>query len=146
MSDKGLLSTRPVYDQTKPIKNIEIHPSYIRMLESAFLYFVTEVLENPAEIKEIFKKFDKTYKAIHSDKGEQVALNPVEAHMWTIYSMMQLLRYKAKEQGLEKIEETNVTQEEVSNWVKEISKGDKSKAQEMLIEINNKLGFKEESS
>ena len=53
---------------------------------------------------------------------------------------------KNKEQGLEKIEETNVTQEEVSNWVKEISKGDKSKAQEMLIDINNKLGFKEESS
>tara|TARA_B100001248_G_C27009880_1_gene287123 strand:- start:43 stop:483 length:441 start_codon:yes stop_codon:yes gene_type:complete len=146
MSDKGLLSTRPVYDQTKIIKNIELHPSYIRMLEATFLYFITEILENPAEIQGIFKKFDATYKAMQSDKVEPVELTNVEAHMWTIYSMMMLLRHKAKEQGIEKVEETSVTKEEVSNWVKELSTGEKTKAQDMLLEINKKLGFKDESS
>tara|TARA_B100001778_G_scaffold330252_1_gene332437 strand:- start:477 stop:923 length:447 start_codon:yes stop_codon:yes gene_type:complete len=144
MSDKGLLSTRPVYDQTKTIKHIELHPSYIRMLEATFLYFITDVLENPIEIQAIFKKFDATYKAMQSDDGQQVELSPVEAHMWTIYSMMMLLRHKAKEQGLEKIEETNVSKTEVSDWVHELSKGDKTKAQEMLIDINKKLGFEDE--
>jgi len=146
MSDKGLLKTRPVYDQTKPIKNIELHPSYIRLLESTFLYFITEVLDNPVEIKPLFEKFEKVYKAMHDEKAGTVELNPIEAHMWTIYSMMMLLRQKAKEQGLEKVEETNVTQGEVENWITEITTGDRTKAQEMLKGINEKLGFKDESS
>ena len=33
---------------------------------------------------------------MQSDDGQQVELSPVEAHMWTIYSMMMLLRHKAK--------------------------------------------------
>ena len=51
-------NTTLTYDFTKNIKDIEVNTSFINGLESLLMYFILEVVEDPATLPDIFKKFE----------------------------------------------------------------------------------------
>jgi hypothetical protein len=91
------ISVQDTYDFSKNIENISLSTTYIYGLEQLMIYFM-EKMENPANIKPYFKKFESYI------KGElDVESNPwteEESQLYTIFSLQQLLKAKAYEQGL----------------------------------------------
>ncbi len=91
------ISVQDTYDFSKSIENISLSTTYIYGLEQVMIYFM-EKMENPQNIKPYFKKFESYI------QGElDVESNPwteEESQLYTIFSLQQLLKAKAYEQGL----------------------------------------------
>jgi len=91
------ISVQDTYDFSKNIENISLSTTYIYGLEQLMIYFM-EKMENPQNIKPYFKKFESYI------QGElDVESNPwteEESQLYTIFSLQQLLKAKAYEQGL----------------------------------------------
>ena len=90
-------------------------------------------------IETIKNKFNEIVQQHLKPKEEQVEvqLDEFEADIYTLFSLIQLFKYKAHEQGLELKTETTVTKEELADLTTMIEKGeDVTKA---LKDINAKM-------
>lgn len=106
-----------IYDLTKNVKDIEINTGFIMGLNDVLLYWMTNVLPDVTQVPVILEKFKKIISATDVSKVD-VTLTPEEKMLYTLYALQLLLKAKAKEQGLELEQEGEVTQEQLTDYLK----------------------------
>ena len=116
------LQTYSTYDHSKVIKNIECSTVYITSLQNII---TNDILESDYadNIAYTFKKFEKIVDvATRKNNGEDVSeddiknlpkLDQFESRIYTLFSLLQELKYKAQKQGLEQKTETSATKDEL---------------------------------
>ena len=105
-----------VYDLTQNVKNAEINTGFILGLERILIYFLTNVIEDKASIPGMFKKFEDL---LTTEKVEnKPEFTEVEANIYTIFALQQLLRSLAYEQNLVKKIDTTVKESDVKDLLK----------------------------
>jgi hypothetical protein len=132
-------NTTLTYDFTKNIKDIEVNTSFINGLESLLMYFILEVVEDPATLPDIFKKFE----SIITNDAKDIQLTQVELHMYTVFSLHQLFKGHAINQNLHKEVEVKVDKEELTKPLQLLLEGKKEDAFKQMAKvqelINNSL-------
>ena len=114
------------YDFTKNIKNIEVNTSFINGLESLLMYFILEVVEDPATIPDIFKKFESIIKGDAKD----LQLTSTE---------QQLFKGHAIEQKLHKEVDVDINKEEIKESLSLLLEGKKEDAFKKMGEIQETI-------
>jgi hypothetical protein len=131
MSD-DTINVRDGFDPTKLIENLSLSTTYITGLEQLLVKYVIE-LENPADSKRIFKKFDDYVNGkLDLDKDP---FTEHESNLYTIFSLSQYLKAKAYEQGLNVEVNATVKKEDIVNVMDAVLKGDYEKVKN----LNNKM-------
>lgn len=112
MSEEKTLKTVDTYDFNDTIKGIELSTAYIPGLQRILTDKILNFSEGTAKLPEMFKKFEQN---IDKNEEEKVNLQLTieEADIYTLFSLTQLLKYLANEQGLAKKTETTATVEEL---------------------------------
>ena len=126
------LQTYVTYDHSKVIKDIECSTVYITSLQNIITADILES-EYADNIAHTFKKFEKIVD-VHTrkSKGEDVSdeikdlpkLDQFESRIYTLFSLLQELKYKAKQQGLEQQTETTATADEFREVAEMLKKGE----------------------
>tara|TARA_R110000868_G_C10923518_1_gene765862 strand:+ start:705 stop:1130 length:426 start_codon:yes stop_codon:yes gene_type:complete len=132
------LHSQITYDFNKSITNIEVNPAYINGLQRITNSIIINS-DRASEMPIIFAKFDKIIKQFNNKDEDQtpIPLDTFESDIYTLFSLIQLFKFKAYEQGLEIKTETVVTKAELANLAKMIEKGDD--VTNALKEINAKM-------
>jgi hypothetical protein len=132
------LHSQVTYDFTKIITGIEINPAYIHGLQRICNGIIINS-DRGAEMPGIFAKFDKIVKqhALDEKDREDIQLDVFEADIYTLFSLIQLFKFKALEQGLEIKTETTVTKSDLADLAKMIEKGED--VTKTLKDINSKM-------
>lgn len=117
------LKATHTYDLTKNIKDLEINTGFILGLDAILLYYIGNVVEDPSTLPATFKKFEAIIKGEASDKNP-IELDFIERQLYTLFALQQLLKAKAKEQGLEVPLESQVTKEQVTEYMKDLMNED----------------------
>ena len=137
MSDDKLHS-QVTYDFTKTITDISLNPAYIHGLQR----ICNEMIINSdrgAEMPNIFKKFEKIVNQATKPIEDQkpVELDVFESNIYTLFSLIQLFKYRAKEQDLELKTETTVKKSELAALAKLVEKGED--ITDALANINSQM-------
>ena len=111
MSDYKL---SPQYDTSKNITGIEVHTNYIAGLDLILLHYFTNIVPNPATLKDTFAKFEK----IVVDQDKSIILEDYEQQIYTLFSLQQLFKAKAKEQNLIIDDGRMITEQEMTESLK----------------------------
>jgi hypothetical protein len=132
------LHSQITYDFSKTITGIEINPAYIHGLQRITNDMIINS-DRGADMPAIFNKFNKVVEQheLPEDEKTNIELDAYESDIYTLFSLIQLLKYKAKEQGLEIETETTVTKAELADLAKMVEKGEDVAA--TLKEINSKM-------
>jgi ABC-type uncharacterized transport system ATPase subunit len=112
MSEQKPLQTVDTYDFNDTIKGIELSTAYIPGLQRILTDKLLNFSEGTAKLPEMFKKFEQNIDQTEEEKTI-IQLTPEEADVYTLFSLTQLLKYLANEQGLAKKTETTATVEEL---------------------------------
>tara|TARA_R110002167_G_scaffold177167_2_gene376925 strand:- start:5834 stop:6262 length:429 start_codon:yes stop_codon:yes gene_type:complete len=132
------LHSQITYNFEKNITGIEVSAAYInglqRITNSAILNS-----DRGADMPGIFEKFNMIIEQYNNPKVDQtpVVLDEFESDIYTLFSLVQLLKYKAQEQGLEIKTETTVTKDELAQLATMIEKGED--VTEALKAINDQM-------
>jgi len=130
------LKSTNTYDLTKNIKGIEINTGFILGLDAILLYYIANIVKDPTTLTDTFKKFE----LIITDKADDnnyPVLNEIEKQIYTLFALQQLLKAKAKEQKLEIELESKVTQEDVTEYLKNIMDNDNENAEIKIKQIQS---------
>jgi hypothetical protein len=132
------LHSQITYDFNKSITGIEVNPAYINGLQRITNSIIINS-DRTSEMPLIFSKFDKIVKQFNNPNEDQtpITLDTFESDIYTLFSLIQLFKFKAYEQGLEIKTETAVTKSELADLAKMIEKGDD--VTNALKEINAKM-------
>jgi hypothetical protein len=121
MSEEKTLQTVDTYDFNDTIKGIELSTAYIPGLQRILTDKLLNFSEGGAKLPDMFKKFEQSI-----DKNEEEKVNlqltVEEADIYTLFSLTQLLKYLANEQGLAKKTETTATVEELKELMSMMEK------------------------
>lgn len=117
------LKATHTYDLTKNIKDLEINTGFILGLDAILLYYIGNIVEDPSTLPTTFKKFEAIIKGEASDENP-IELDFIERQLYTLFALQQLLKAKAKEQNLEVPLESQVTKEQVSEYMKDLMNED----------------------
>ena len=112
MSEEKTLQTFDTYDFNDTIKGIEVSTAYIPGLQRILTDKLLNFSEGTAKLPDMFKKFEQNIDKTEEEKVN-LGLNLEEADIYTLFSLTQLLKYLANEQGLAKKTETTATIEEL---------------------------------
>lgn len=112
MSEEKTLQTMDTYDFNDTIKGIEVSTAYISGLQRILTDKLLNFSEGAAKLPDMFKKFEQNIDKKDEDKVN-LGLTVEEADIYTLFSLTQLLKYLANEQGLAKKTETTATVEEL---------------------------------
>ena len=137
---KERISLRDTIDYSKMLTNVNIGSSYIFALEQFMLYHIMR-LDDPGESKVMFKKFeDYVLGKIDLEKDPWTEL---EMHLFTIFSLQQMLKIKAIEMGFSTKNKATLDPDLVDELMKATFEGKTDK----LNEINQKIeeSIKEQS-
>lgn len=136
MSEQKPLQTVDTYDFNDTIKGIEVSTAYIPGLQRILTDKLLNFSEGTAKLPDVFKKFEQNI-----DKNEEertpIQLTVEEADIYTLFSITQLLKYLAKEQGLAKKTETTATIEELKELMTMMEK--QEDITEKLKDIESKI-------
>lgn len=130
MSDQ--INIQDTYDFSKDIKDISLSTTYIYALEQLLVYFMTRS-DNPGGMLTTFKKFEAYIK--DELNIEENPFTEEEAHLYTIFSLQQLLKAKAYDQGLNVKVNATIDQALVQELLEAAASGDFNK----FSEINEKM-------
>jgi ABC-type uncharacterized transport system ATPase subunit len=106
------LQTFDTYDFSDNIKNIEVSTAYIPGLQRILTDLLMNFSAGTEKLPEMFKKFEQNIDKNEEDKVN-LGLNKEESDIYTLFSLLQLFKYLANEQGLAKKTETTATVEEL---------------------------------
>lgn len=124
------------FDFTKDIKDITLNATYIFALEQLMMFYISN-MENPADVKPIIQKFESYV------KGEyDIQKNPfteIESHLYTIFSLQQLLRAKAYEQGLNIKVNATLEKDLIEELLKATLENDNEKVKEIHIKMQKQI-------
>jgi hypothetical protein len=135
MSEK--IQLPDTFDPNSKIENITLSATYIFALEELLMHYIMR-MENPDQVRDMYKKFEDYIKGeIDIDKNP---FTKEERNLYTIYSLQQLFRAKAYEQGLNVKIKGTVSKETLAELMQATLDNDV----ESLKEINKKI--KEEMS
>jgi len=112
MSEEKTLQTFDTYDFKDTIKGIEVSTAYIPGIQRILTDKLLNYSAGPAKLPEMFKKFDQNLDK-EEDEKVNLGLNTEESDIYTLFSLLQLFKYLANEQGLAKKTETTATVEEL---------------------------------
>jgi len=112
MSEENQLQTFDTYDFSDNIKNIEVSTAYIPGLQRILTDLLMNFSASTEKLPEMFKKFEQNIDKNEEDKVN-LGLNKEESDIYTLFSLLQLFKYLANEQGLAKKTETTATVEEL---------------------------------
>jgi|14BtaG_2_1085337.scaffolds.fasta_scaffold00148_3 hypothetical protein len=133
-----------VYDLTKNIKDLEINTGFIMGLNDILLYWMTNILPDVAKLPATLEKF-KTIITSEDPSKEHITLSVEEKMLYTLYALQMLLKQKAKEQNLELESKTEVTEENLKEYLASFvdktidgNKDPKSALSDIMTVINNK--------
>lgn len=127
MADK--LQTFHTYDFSKTIKDLEVSTVYITALQNIISKMIMAD-DKWNTVGEVFAKFEKIVEAAanpdltEEEKDAVPKLDEWEADLYTLFSLLQQLKFKAKEQDLEIQTETTATKEEVAALGKAMLSGE----------------------
>lgn len=124
--DKERLQTYVTYDLASIIKDIEVSASYIPALQSMITRKIMES-DKVDEIGNIFQKFEKMVKDSQdgvSQEEANLSFDQWEADLYVLFSLVQMLKFKAKEQNLEIKTETTTTKAEFEQLARDAFKGE----------------------
>jgi hypothetical protein len=103
MSDKKQYVT---YDVTKNITNVTINPAFISGIQSVYYRYVTEFYDKIEDIGKLTERFNDI--TINPKEGASQKFTPVEYEIYTLYTLIHLLKAHAKDQGLEQLNDIPV--------------------------------------
>jgi len=134
------LQTFDTFDPTATIKDIELSTVYITSLQN----MITEMIYDETKIDTVgktFIKFDQIKKA--SEEGDNEKIKAIQLDNWerkvyTLFSLLQVLKFKAVDQGLNKRTQTTATKADIKELGDLLIKGDKQGLKK-LDEIESKL-------
>jgi hypothetical protein len=130
MSDK--IPIQDTYDFSKSIENISLSTTYIYGLEQLLMYLILK-MDNPTSLQSTFKKFeDFILGKIELKEG---TFSEEETHLYTIFSLQQLLKAKAYDQGLNVKINATIDQ----SLVKDLLEAVASKEFDKISDINKKM-------
>lgn len=136
MSEEKKLQTFDTYDFNDTIKGIEVSTAYIPGLQRILTDKLLNYSEGTAKLPDMFKKFDQNI-----DKNEEEKVNlqltVEEADIYTLFSLTQMLKYLANEQGLAKKTETTASVEELKELMTMMEK--QEDITEKLKELQDKI-------
>jgi len=112
MSEEKNLKTVDTYDFNDTIKGIEVSTAYIAGLQRILTDKLLNFSEGTAKLPDMFKKFEQNVDKNEEEKVD-LQLTVEEADIYTLFSLTQLLKYLANEQGLAKKTETTASIEEL---------------------------------
>ena len=131
MSDERV-KLQNAYDPTKDL-TVKVSASYIQGIESVFLHYVTR-MENPAMIKPLIEKFERYIEDPEKVMKEE-PFTQEELHIYTLYSLIELFKAHAYEQGANIEVNATVSKSDVDALLKASVEGDYDK----MREINSKI-------
>jgi len=136
MSEEKKLQTLDTYDFNDTIKGIEVSTAYIPGLQRILTDKLLNFSEGTAKLPDLFKKFEQN---IGKNKEEitPLEINLEEADIYTLFSLTQLFKYLANEQGLAKKTETTATVEELKELMSMMEK--QEDITEKLKDIESKI-------
>lgn len=132
MSD--YLKANHTYDLTKNIKDIEVNTGFILGLDAVLMYYFANVVDDPATLPTTFKKFERIIKGEDPD-AETNQLSYIERQIYTLFALQQLFKAKAKEQNLEVPMKSEVTKQDLENYMRAIMNDDEDAAKDKLSKI-----------
>jgi hypothetical protein len=112
MSKENNLQTFDTYNINDIIKDISVSTAYIQGLQRILTDMLLNFSAGTEKIPEMFKKFELAISDNPENKVD-VTLNREESDIYTLFSLLQLFKYNANEQGLAKKTETTATVEEL---------------------------------
>jgi ABC-type Na+ transport system ATPase subunit NatA len=135
MSEEKKLQTVDTYDFNDTIKGVEVSTAYIAGLQRILTDKLLNFSEGTAKLPDVFKKFEQNIGKSEEERTP-IELNVEEADIYTLFSLTQLLKYLANEQGLAKKTETTATVEELKELMSMMEK--QEDITEKLKEIEGK--------
>lgn len=129
-----------IYDLTQNVKGAEINTGFILGLERILIYFLTEVVEDKASIPSMFKKFEELLTPEKAQNPPQ--FTEVEANIYTIFALQQLLRSLAYEQNLVKKLNNSVKESDVEALLKAYVENNTEEAKAAYDKIQQDLSPK----
>jgi hypothetical protein len=135
MSDKNIQPIE-IYDLTKNVTGLEINTGFILGLERIILFFLTEHFTDKSVIPAMFNKFEQL---LTSSNPEEIKLEELEVHMYTLFALQQLLRASAFEQNLVKKSSTTFDESKIKDILQAYMNNDSSKVTKLYEEAKNDL-------
>ena len=127
------------WDYKDIIKDIELSTVFITSLQNIIQDMIYS--ENRIEtVGDTFKKFDKikdNHNSGESDAMKDIELDNWEKQIYSLFSILQVLKHKAYEQKLNKPTKTTATMEDLKE-ISELMMNGSDKVKEKLEEINSK--------
>lgn len=125
------------YDTSKDMK-CEINPAFIVGLQSIYGRYLTEFYPDTSQFGVLITDFNELIMDPDKAKKKNRKFTAIESELYTLYSIINIFKSLAKEQGLEQYEDLKVTEEDFGNIVKDINKETKNPT-EMLNKLAEKL-------
>ena len=126
------------YDVTKNMY-CQINPAFISGLQQIYYRYITEFYDDVGNFGELIKDFNLLVTNPKEAKAKNRIFTSVESDIYTLYSLITLLKGFAVEQGLEKTEETAVDKEAFKTAADKAMK-DSSNPIEILNNLTKNLG------
>lgn len=130
------VNVQDTYDFTKQIKDINLSTTYIYALEQLMMYMLMRS-DNPGGALTTFKKFE-AYISEELDI-EKNPFNEEEAHLYTIFSLQQLLKAKAYDQGLNVKIDAAIDQTLIEELLTAANNADFDKFSELSKKMNDQV-------
>jgi hypothetical protein len=111
-TEENKLQTFDTYDFNDTIKGISVSTAYIPGLQRILTDKLLNYSPGPAKLPEMFKKFEQNLDK-EEDEKVNLELTVEQSDIYTLFSLLQLFKYLANEQGLAKKTETTATVEEL---------------------------------
>tara|TARA_R100000541_G_scaffold55950_1_gene65109 strand:- start:1096 stop:1512 length:417 start_codon:yes stop_codon:yes gene_type:complete len=125
------------YDTTKNLV-ADINPAFIQGLQQIYGRYITEFYPDASIFGVLIQDFNELILDPDKAKKKNRQFTSIESELYTLYSIINILKSFAKEQGLERYEDLKVTEEDFGNIVKDINKETKNPT-EMLSKLAEKL-------
>lgn len=129
-----------VYDLTQNLKGLEINTGFILGLERILMYFLTTVIEDKSTITPMFKKFEDLLSP--NNAGNPPQLNEMEAHVYTLFALQQLLRAAAFDQNLVKKVDNAISEADVKEMLNAYLSNNAEEAKAKYDKIQQDLSSK----
>jgi len=136
MSEENKLQTFDTYDFKDTIKDISVSTAYIPGLQRIITDMFLNYSEGTEKLPDLFKKFEQNLGKNQEDKTA-LDLTKEQADIYTLFSLLQLFKYNANQQGLAKKTETTATVEELKELATMMSK--QQDVTEKLKELQSKM-------
>tara|TARA_R110000796_G_scaffold247704_1_gene373597 strand:- start:7411 stop:7827 length:417 start_codon:yes stop_codon:yes gene_type:complete len=125
------------YDTTKNM-TVDLNPAFISGLQQIYGRYISEFYPDASEFGILIQDFNDTIMDPEKASKKNRKFTTIESELYTLYSIINILKSFAKQQGLEKLEDLKVTEEDFAKVMEDIKQETKDPT-EMLNKLAAKL-------